>query len=574
MLLAMALVDLASVAAIFPFMSLAANPSSINSNEYLNFAYQLSGLNSSKQFLILLGGLSAFFLIASIAFKAYTTYATVRFTSQQNFQVGARLVEGYFNRPYSWFLESNTSDIGTKVLNDTNLVITTALVPFANLCAGVAVTAVMIGVMLFTNPFITLIAATILIALNITVYAFVRPWLLRLGEIRNASNQLKYKIVAEGFGAIKEIKILGLESSFLQRYKEPASNVTQTEAFGTLAAVLPKFLLEGIAFAGMLAVVIFFIVTSGDLNSAVPTVSLFALAGYRLLPTLQQIYLGITSLRFAGPAVTALWNDCQEIKASEPKNIDSAPLPFTNQIELRNVTFAYEKTNCPVIEDLSLTIKANTTVGFVGPTGSGKTTLIDLILGLLPPSNGGVYIDSQLLSSHNTRHWQRNIGYVPQQIFLSDDSIERNIAFGVEPDKIDRKQVETVSKIANLHEFVARELPAGYKTIIGEKGVRLSGGQRQRIGLARALYHSPKILVLDEATSALDNLTEEAVMDAMQALNHQITIIMIAHRLRTVRSCDTIFVLSNGQVEAFGKFSDLRKTNTYFNRLCGTLDHE
>jgi len=299
---------------------------------------------------------------------------------------------------------------------------------------------------------------------------------------------------------------------------------------------------------------------SDDFNNVLPIISLYVFAGYRLMPAIQQLYASITQLTFIGPSIDKLYDDFKNFKPIN-LNQDQGTISLHKKITLKNVFYNYPNTSRTTIKDINLSIPARTTVGLVGATGCGKTTTVDIILGLLEVQKGTLEVDGQIITKQNCRAWQRSIGYVPQHIFLSDDTIAANIAFGINLKNINQEAVEKASKIANLHEFVKDELSQQYQTIIGERGIRLSGGQRQRIGIARALYHNPQVLILDEATSSLDNETEKAVMEAVNNLGKDITIILIAHRLNTVKNCDIIFKLDKGQLIGQGTFDELINSN-------------
>ena len=299
---------------------------------------------------------------------------------------------------------------------------------------------------------------------------------------------------------------------------------------------------------------------SGSFSNALPIISLYAFAGYRLLPALQQFYVATTQLTFVAPSIDKLHEDIKSLKP--PIEIqDKGYLLFEKSIKLKNVNYSYPNASRSAIKEINLSIPAKSTVGFIGATGSGKTTTVDIILGLLEVQKGSLEVDGQIISKQNVRSWQRSIGYVPQHIYLADDTVAANIAFGIELKDINQELVVKAAKIANLHSFIIDELPLQYQTTIGERGVRLSGGQRQRIGIARALYHNPKVLILDEATSALDNETELAVMEAVNNLSKTITIILIAHRLNTVKICDFIFKLDKGRLVGQGSYEDIIKKN-------------
>ena len=328
---------------------------------------------------------------------------------------------------------------------------------------------------------------------------------------------------------------------------------------------LPRFAVEAIAFGGMIIVVLYLMSQEGNFANIVPIVVLYAFAGYRLLPALQSIYTDLTALRFVGPTVDGIYDDLKSLKKVIHKD-ENISLSLKKSITLSNISYNYPNAKKTALKNISFEIPARETVAIVGATGSGKTTVVDIILGLIEAQEGILKIDDKTITRDNRASWQQSIGYVPQQIYLSDDTIAGNIAFGLnDPNKINQKAVEKAAKIANLHEFIINELPHKYNTTVGERGIRLSGGQRQRIGIARALYHNPQVLILDEATSALDNLTEQAVMDAVYNLsNNNITIIMIAHRLSTVKNCDTIFLLEKGELKGQGSFEKLIETNASF----------
>ena len=384
------------------------------------------------------------------------------------------------------------------------------------------------------------------------------------------ANQERYTVLSEAFGAAKEVKVGGLEQAYIQRFAKPAEIWATGQATAQVIAQLPRFALEAIAFGGMLIVVLYLMAKSGSFAAAVPIIALYAFAGYRLMPALQQIYGAFTALRFVGPALDALHEDLISLQGSNTQDRLITPLSLTHAIELNKVSYHYPNASQPALKDISINIPAHSKVGFVGATGSGKTTAVDVTLGLLEPQTGHLNVDGQPINAANRRRWQRAIGYVPQHIYLADDSVTANIAFGVNAEDIDQQAVERAAKIANLHEFVSNDLLQGYETTVGERGVRLSGGQRQRIGIARALYHDPQVLILDEATSALDNLTEHAVLESVNNLGYDITIIMIAHRLSTVRQCDQIYLLERGKVKAHGTFDELTQTNEQFRAMAAS----
>jgi ABC-type multidrug transport system fused ATPase/permease subunit len=419
---------------------------------------------------------------------------------------------------------------------------------------------------------VALIAAGVIGGVYALLYASVRQYLHRVGLERHKMNEQRFRIVGEAFGGMKDVKLLGLEAYFTGRFRIPAERVARYDAISMIIREVPRYLIEGIAFGGLLTFILYLLLTGdGSLGSVVPILSVYAFAALRLFPALQRVYTSVGQMRFSKATLDKLHRDYVAAAANartRPTHKGPA-LHLAERLELSGVHFAYPQAERKALQGLDLAVPARTTVGIVGGTGAGKTTAVDIMLGLLEPQQGTLMVDGIPITRENRLAWQRSIGYVPQQIFLSDDTVAGNIAFGRKPSDIDRAAVERAARTAELHDFVMRELPEGYETFVGERGVRLSGGQRQRIGIARALYHDPDVLILDEATSALDNLTERAVMDAVHNLGHAKTIVMIAHRLSTVRDCDIIFMLENGRVIASGSYDELLENNRQFRALAG-----
>ena len=565
MIIIMAFLDMIGIASILPFMAVLANPTLIETNSILNTMFQVSnifGVESNKQFLFALGVLVFVLLITSLAFKALTTYVQVRFVQMREYSIGKRLVEGYLHQPYSWFLSRNSAELGKDILSEVQQLISTGISPSLELIAKGAVTITIIILLIIADPKLTLIVGLSLGGSYGMIFYILRKYLNQIGKKRLINNQLRFKSVTEAFGAAKEIKVGGLEQIFVNLFSNAAQNYAQTQASVRVVAQLPRFILEAIAFGGILLLILYSMNNLGSFNNALPIISLFIFAGYRLLPALQSIYSCLIQITYIGPSIDKIYNDIKNNKSFN-ENQDEDVLDLNKNIILKNIHYNYPNSSKTVLKDINLSIPSKSTVGLIGTTGSGKTTMVDIILGLLDPQKGFLEIDGKIITKQNLRSWQRSIGYVPQHIYLTDDTVEANIAFGASSENIKKDLVEKAAKIASLHEFVVNELPKKYQTIIGERGIRLSGGQRQRIGIARALYHNPKVLILDEATSALDNQTEKAVMDAVNNLSNNITIIMIAHRLDTVKNCDIIFKIDKGQVVEQGDFNKIIHRKNY-----------
>ena len=568
MILVMALLDVIGVASVLPFMAVLANPKMVETSAVLAKVYQRLGFTDTQQFLFFLGIMVFVLLVFSLGFKSLTTYVQLRFTLKCELSLAKRLIEGYLHQPYTWFLNRNSADLGKNILSEIgHLVIDKAILPMLTLIAQGAVAVSLLMLLLMVDPLLALIVGAVLSIAYGSIYLLMGGYLTRIGLESIKANQERFTVVSEAFGAAKEVKVGGLEQAYIRRFTIPAEIFARNHASAQVVALLPRYMLEAIAFGGILLVALTIMARSGGLASTISIISLYAFTGYRLMPALQQIYGSFSQLRFAGPALDEIHADLMSLKPVEQKHTITEAMPLKQAIQLTDVSFSYPNASQPALKGFNLSIPVHSTIGLVGSTGSGKTTTVDLILGLLEPQKGQLAIDGQVINGSNRRQWQQAIGYVPQQIYLSDDSVAANIAFGAEVNNIDQASVERSAKIANLHDFVINELPQGYDTTVGERGVRLSGGQRQRIGIARALYHNPQVLIMDEATSALDNLTELAVMEAVNNLGHNMTIILIAHRLSTVRQCDHIYLLEKGQVKAQGTYDELAQKSEIFKAM-------
>lgn len=559
MILVMALLDMLGVASILPFMAVLSSPEIIETNAIYNEMFEISknfGVENAQHFIFGLGVLLFILLVSSISFKALTLYVQVRFVQMRQYSLSKRLVERYLNQPYSWFLNRNSAELGKTILTEVNQVIGSGVRPLLDLIAGIFVTIAIVALLVIINAKISMIIGFSLILAYSIVLMISRKYLHKFGDQRLKANELRFISVSEAFGAAKEIKIGGLEKIYLKRFSDPAHIFARAITKASIFAEFPRFVFEIIAFGGILLVTLYLMTQTGNFSDVLPILSLFVFAGYRLMPALQKIYASIATLTYIGPSLDKLYDDIKLLKKTDQYQHQNT-LSINKSITLKNIHFNYPNTTRTALKNINISIPVKSTVALVGATGSGKTTIVDIILGLLEAQKGNLEVDGQVITKQNLRAWQQSIGYVPQNIFLADDTIAANIALGVETKDINQLALEKASKIANLHEFVVSELPKKYQTSVGERGVRLSGGQRQRIGIARALYHDPQVLILDEATSALDNQTEKAVMDAVNNIKKDITIILIAHRLNTVKNCDIIFKLDKGQLISEGTFKDL-----------------
>jgi ATP-binding cassette subfamily C protein len=572
--LVMAGLEVVSVGSILPFLQVAADPASVHENAYLSWTFETFGFADTNSFLIALGLTAFAALVLSNIFIVLTTWALYRYVWGRNHSLSRRLLRSYLHRPYEYFLTRNSAELGKNVLEEVKEVTATMLYPALRGGAKAVVALFIIGFLFVVDPVVAGILAVVLGGAYAAVHFTVRAWLDRAGAERVTANTARYKLVDEAFGGIKQVKLRGSEESLLGQFDPPSKRYARLQSHARIIRKTPRYVLEAVAFGGIILIAVYLIVVQDTIRQVIPMLGLYAFAGHRLMPALQKAFSGIASARFNSAALEALHRDLQqrpeekaEASSDERRDPTAPPLPLDDRLVLDGVTFAYPGAEAPAIEDLSLEIPSHTTVGFVGKTGSGKTTTVDLILGLLRPQTGIIAVDGTPLRENTVHRWQQNIGYVPQQTFLSDDPIARNIAFGVPEAEIDMEAVREAARRAHIYEFVMRELPNRWETIVGERGVKLSGGQRQRVSIARALYHRPSVLVFDEATSALDQATEASVMQAIYELDDNHTILVIAHRLSTVEKADNIIMLEQGRKVGEGTYDQLAHEHAKFREM-------
>jgi len=571
-MLIMAFMEMIGVASIMPFVAVLANPDVIETNSYLAKAYNALSFSNPESFLFFLGLVVFILFVSSLAFKALTSYAIMRFSNMRQHTIACRLLSAYLRQPYDYFLSRNTADMGKSILSEVGQVTSGVLVPVMRLFSGIAVAAAILSLLLFIEPLMSVCVALLLGGAYGAVYIISRRLLKRIGEDRILANQQRYVLANEVLNGIKELKLLGRDQAYLSRFKEPSERFARHQATSGVIGTLPNYAIQAVAIGGVLVIVLYLLGKHEGLEGALPLITLYAYAGYRLMPAFQEIFINATRLRFYVPALESLYKD---MIAKENQVLTTSQTPvekvgLERSIKLVNVSYRYPGADVDALKELNLTITAGSSAAFVGKTGAGKSTAVDIVLGLLNPTSGQILINGQLLEKYNLRAWQDNIGYVPQSIYLADDTIAANIAFGIAEDNVNQEAVKRAAQAAHIHEFIVTELPDGYQTIVGERGIRLSGGQRQRLSIARAIYHDPDVIVFDEATSALDNSTEFAVMQAIEEMHGVKTVILIAHRLTTVRKCDQIFMLEKGQCIAQGTYQELLTNNENFRSMAST----
>ncbi len=567
----MGILQVAGIGSFAPFVAVVADPSIVETQPILNRIYTELGFDSHFAFLVFLGAGAFAVMLFDAAFRILVTYGLHRYAGNRRYMMGLRLFRQYLYQPYGYFLDHNTSELSKNLLSEVDQVINGVVKPALHIFAELFSAAAILVFLLVVNPYVALASAVVFGAIYAALTFGIRPLVRHYGKEVREANRLRYKSSSEAFGAIKDVKILGKEPAFARKYGEGAKRFAKTQAAKRMLSTLPVKIMKPLSMGFAIALILVLLAVYGSVVEALPLVAIYALAVQRLMPHLRGLFRHGTTIRYYSHTVDSLYNDMTSTPpppAEKDRKLAERAverMPFRSTVELRGVSFAYPTSPAPVLDTINLLIEKNTTVGFVGTTGCGKTTLVDVIMCLLEPSAGEILVDGAPIAE--VGRWQRNFGYVPQHIYLSDDSVAANIAFGIPEELRDQGAVEKAARVANLHDFVVGELPDGYQTTVGERGIRFSGGQRQRVGIARALYHDPDILVMDEATSALDTVTEDAVMDAIHNLMHTKTIILIAHRITTVRECDKICMLERGRMVAEGDYSTLLAENETFRSL-------
>jgi ATP-binding cassette, subfamily B, bacterial PglK len=549
--LAQALFQVIGITSIFPFLAIAADPERIRRSHFGTRFLEFFPPMENRQLLLVAGVIAIAGLIASNAVNLLAEYARTRYAQNFAHWLRVRLLLRMAAQPYTYFLQRNSGDLLKKIMGDVTNYAGGVLLPLLDTVARV-LTAVLLLVTLFlVQPMIALSAAIVLGTYYVIIFRLLTRKRREVDENLKISVAGSYREAQQMLGGIKPVKVHRAEEHFLSRFAGHSAVLAQMYARTPIFANSARYFVEPLAFGGLVVAVLVLAARGRDFSDILPNLGVMALAGYRLLPSLQLLYAQLTQVSTMRHAVDEVYDEFvdAEIDRSVPSAISTGrvtpatPFCWNNAIRLCEVTFRYAGSLRPALDGLSLVIPKNTSLGVIGPTGSGKSTLVDLLLGLYLPRAGDILIDGQPLTPALVPSWQASIGYVPQDIFLIDDTIARNIAFGVSDEKIDEARLGEACAMAQILDFIEAELPDGLETKVGERGIRLSGGQRQRIGLARALYHRPSLLILDEATSALDVATEAKLLEALRSLTGKLTMIVAAHRLSAVANCDQLLDL-------------------------------
>ena len=566
----MAFTELLGIASIAPFMALVGDISILETNGIFAQLYKMSGLNNPMDFLFYTGVIVLVMLAFSTVISMFTTWRLSIFGARIGTEIADRLYSYYMQQSWQFHASGSSAQL-TKQVSTEAARISSQIVQPLMIMNSKLVLALFISIsIVIYDPVIAILGLFIFSLAYFVLYRLVRQKLESNGQQLSEVSTQRFRLMNEGFGGIKDVLLLNRSHDFITRFHDSGKVFARAQGTNIAISQVPRYFIELIAFGAMISLVLVLIkVHSGNLGEVLPILAVYALAAFKLLPALQQIYSSLSQIKGNTAAFEAVKDDLERSFDSQKTSSDtvvSTPIDLKRSIKLSNIEFTYPGKERPAVDGVNMSIPVNSVIGLVGSSGSGKSTLIDLLLGLLTPQQGGIYVDDVRITADNKRAWQDLLGFVPQSIFLSEGSIAENIAFGIPAKDISLKQVNKALKLANLTELV-EQLPDGVNTRVGERGVQLSGGQRQRIGIARALYHEAEVLVFDEATSALDGITEKIVMDAIHEFSGQKTIIMIAHRLKTVEKCDLIYFMEHGKIIDHGTYQELVVRNVKFKEM-------
>lgn len=545
----MAFLETLGVLSVMPFLAVLSSPNIIENDTRVYYFYEILGSTSYTNFIIKLGLVSIASIFVSSLFKVIHSYGISRFVSLQRHYLSTRLLSIYLKQDYDFFIQKNSSELTKNILSQVDQLVDSIIQPLMSIISYGLVIACMVFLIFIYNPYIAISVFSIFLIVYTSIYFSVKKFLGKIGQEFQHANSERYKACNEVLGGIKDVKINHADQGYLQYFQQQSSIFARHLAANQTVGNIPLLLVESMGYCAIIGLAVSLVLNNQNISTILPSLGLFGFAAYRMLPAAQNIYRAISGMRFSFDSANKILDDLYlPVQLNEKNN--SLKLIFKHQIELRNINYAYSAyPDKNVLKDFSLVIPYKCSVGIVGKSGSGKSTLMDILLGLLQPQQGELLIDGVVINKSNVHLWQRLVGYIPQFIYLADDTVAQNIAFGIPKDDIDMNAVVSAAKAAQIHDFIVNHLKDGYNTLVGERGVMLSGGQRQRVGIARALYKDPQVLFMDEATSALDVETEKAVNEAINALSGKKTMIIIAHRESAVAQCDRILNLSEESIK-------------------------
>ncbi len=560
-----AIFELFGLLSVLPFMAVVGKPSLIKTNYYL---YEVSnyleyfGIKTDIEFLTFLGILSLIVLLFSGVFRLASQLFINRFIEYKRHSIEMRILNVYLKKEYQFFVLNHSQDLSKTVLSDVDQFITQALRPTINMIAYGFVLVSLIFALIIFNPKLALLSILFLGSISFFLSQIMRRLTSKIGNVRSVENKKRYVYSGEIFSSIKEIKFSNTQLYYLNRFSKSSLKFSESQSKYMFILQVPNIVIETMLFIGMLIATLIFFHSQNKLSDfflgeILPTIGFFGLSVLRLKPAAIAVYNGAISLRYAKSIVSSIHNIItQEDEINISRN---EKVTFSSSIKIESVSFKYSESDNLILKNIDLSIEKGKSIGIIGPSGAGKSTLLDLLMCLIIPSSGSILVDNKQLNVHNIKSWQAMIGYVPQSVHLIDDTIIKNIAFGLPQEYIDIDRVHKCCEIVQLDRYISDILPKGYFSLVGERGVQLSGGQKQRIGIARALYHDPQIIIFDEASSALDVDTELAVMSAINELSRTKTLIIVAHRLSTVKSCDFIYQIEDGIIKSKGTPNEILK---------------
>jgi len=572
MIVVSSLLETLSVLSIGPFMTFVASPDLVFTSNFAIYFSQMLSITEANTFLIVLGSTVIVLMVISTLFAIITIWRLSILGGELGADLSNKLYRLYISQPFSYHLKTNSSTIMTKLIIESNRITHSIIMQILHLNAKLALILMMIFTIVITVPSVAMLGIAIFAGGYFLLYKFASNRLDRNGLAISHASQSRLQTINESFGGIKDVLINGLQNTFLAQYIKATNNYYSSWSSTQVLSLLPRYAMELAAYGTIISAVLFLLYNfENDLGKVLPVIAVFGLASMKMLPAFQQCYVGVSTIRANINAFLSVRDDLMHIRSQEVSGVQkdsvvASALPFVSKVELKDVSFFYSKDQASILNNLSITFNANESTGIVGASGSGKSTAINILTGLLAPSSGNVTVDGIEVSEANMRSWQSKIGFVSQNIFLLDTTIQENIAFGHHKNDVNNERIRQVIQMANLDEFI-NSLPDGIETRVGERGVQLSGGQLQRVGIARALYNNPEIIVFDEATSNLDRISEKLIMETISELMKSTTIIMIAHRLSTVRNCSNIFLFDKGILLDSGNYDDLAKNNSKFNDL-------
>ncbi|UJW57920.1 ABC transporter ATP-binding protein [Bacillus sp. A116_S68] len=555
MMIVAAIFETLGVGLILPFVTMVTDPSIIHEQPILKGIYDFLGFQSTSTFIVFsVGFLLVVFVLKNIYLLAFF-YVQYRIILNQQVKLSTRLLKEYLTKPYTFHLQRNSADLLRNVNDEVPKLFQGMILSGFQLLTEVLVIICILALLLITAPLATLTAAVLLGTSIVIFFRLFRKKINHLGKEQQVVGGKMIKWVNQSLGASKDVKVSGKESFFINAYRTQSQIRANNGRFMKMLDQAPRLFIETILVSTVLVTMLIIIYQGADTGELITTMALFAMAAFRLMPSISRVIAMVTQIKYSQPALNVVYEDIFENRDATLDDTEAEMKRdnrinngrhFKDEIVLNKVSYRYPDQEKDAVKDVSLQIPIGSSVAFIGESGAGKTSIVDVILGLLPPTKGEILVDGKSIIDQR-RIWQQKIGYIPQFIFLSDDSILGNVAFGIDPEEVDEEAAWRALEQAQLKEFI-QTLPESIHTQIGEQGVRLSGGQRQRIGIARALYHNPEILFMDEATSALDNETEKEIMKAIDGLKGEKTLIIIAHRLTTIENCDTVFKMNHGQL--------------------------